>query len=126
MASVAGRIKLKRLLEKFSTTISGRTLIYISRSKRQWKLKWISFWLFMLLLTVWSCVLNIQTYLQYKTKVSMTYSDQKEIQFPSISFCNQFALSKSAVGSDVFVLSVYNGMFAETMKELHSKFDEVQ
>ena len=54
------------------------------------KIIWIIFLAFFFFLTVYLCYKNIQGYLKYDTTTSIYEKNEKEPEFPTVTFCNEF------------------------------------
>lgn len=92
---------------KFCTDSSIHGLFHIRQSKPIWKIPWTLLLTFMIFLTTWCCVNSVVLYYRYDVKTSMQYDEVDQIQFPAITFCNQFGLLKSIVGSNLNVVMFY-------------------
>lgn len=116
---------LKKLWETFGlyTTIHG--MFYIIHNINPWKSFWRILVTILFAITIWSTYISITNYFQYKLSVSATYEVQKGLQFPSVTFCNEFQLSKSALGSNNVISVLFITLLTEKKDEMASKFEKV-
>lgn len=99
-----------------ATTVHG--LLHLSRTKCPLKFLWIILCGVMLFCTVWYCTMSVLQYLRFDIKTTITYENLQELDFPAVTFCNQFQYRRSVIGSNPMILIPMTMLMAGNIKEL--------
>lgn len=90
---MAKKFDLSKSWEYFCDSTSIHGLVYIHRVKNILvKLFWIVCWFLMLSFILYFSTKSIIQYVRFDVNTKMVYETLEEIEFPAITFCNQFAL----------------------------------
>lgn len=95
---------VKTVFEDFCESATIHGLYHIHNSKAVFKFFWFFIVLSMLCCVAWFCHMSITQYLRYDIKTAITYDTRTRLDFPAITFCNQFPIIRSLVGSNEQVL----------------------
>ena len=116
----------KKIWALFCETTNIHGFPHLHKSKDLYlKGFWVIVILTMLSLSIWLCWSNVLIYLQFKTQTQITYETETKIQFPSITFRNQYVARRSKVCNS-FILIYFVGILVDKEEDVVRSMFEVR